>query len=61
MRTVVRCIFVLFFVCANIDAKDFHKTLDVKIKKAFSEKTHLYHPDKSAKQKFRDLAEGKIT
>ena len=55
-----------------VEAKNYYKILGVKrdasekeIKKAFREKAKLYHPDKNdspdAEQKFRELAEGKIS
>ena len=66
MKTWFLCILVSFVVYGNIDAKDFHKILDVKIKMAFREKGNFYRQgrdirqDENAEQKFRELAEGKI-
>ena len=60
MKTWFLCILVLFVVYGNIEAKDFQKILDVKMKIAFKEKANFYRPDKNAEQEFRDLAKGKI-
>jgi len=68
MSTYFAYFFILLFVLASIEAKNYYKTLGVKksasekeIKKAFREKAKLYHPDKNdspdAEQKFRELAE----
>ena len=60
MKALFLCMFVLSFVYANMDAKDFHKTLSEKMKLAFRGKANLYRPDKNEAQKFRDLTEGKV-
>ena len=59
MKAVILCIFVLFLVYDNGDAKDFHKILSSKMKMAFRKKAIFNRPDKSADQAFRDLVEGK--
>merc|ERR1712173_429669 len=68
MSTYFAYFFILLFVLASIEAKNYYKILGEKksasekeIKKAFREKAKLYHPDKNdspdAEQKFRELAE----
>ena len=64
--------FLILLLACYVEAKNYYKILGVKkdasekeIKKAFREKAKLYHPDKNdspdAEQKFRELAEGKIS
>ena len=60
MKAVILCIFVLFLVYDNSDAKDFHKTLSSKMKMAFMKKANFYRPEENTDQAFRDLVEGKI-